>query len=371
MEKTDNKRKTGAEEKTASQAVTGKEHVPMSFFLSMFGILLLIGGVHAGLLIGMKRIEVPDILLVHVVLLYWVAASFLFASYIWRLIRKYYEKPMRELARAAKEVAHGDFSVYMPAIHTPDKQDYLDELILDFDRMVEELESIETLKTDFFSNVSHEIKTPLAVILANSEMLAQTPLDASQREYVETTIRSGRKLSELISNILRLNKLEKQKIEPAYERYDLCEQLCDCILQFENRFDEKNLELDTDMEDRRNIEADRSLLDLVWTNLLSNAVKFTENGGKIFLKEYTSGNAIIVSVKDTGCGMAKETVTHIFDKFYQGDTSHATEGNGLGLALTARILQLMHADITVTSSPGEGTEFIVRLPLRSAAGSTL
>ncbi|NCC44100.1 MAG: HAMP domain-containing histidine kinase, partial [Clostridia bacterium] len=255
------------------------------------------------------------------------------------------------------------FSVYVPPLNTMDKLDYLDVMIMDFNKMVEELGSIETLKTDFFSNVSHEIKTPISVISNHAQILKKSgDLTSEQMASVDGILTASKKLSNLITNMLKLNRLEKQNISLEAEDYDLCEQLCDCILQFENRWEEKQIELEVDMEDRVSVKADASLLELVWNNLLSNAVKFTEAGGTVKIKEESTKDFIRVQVSDSGCGMDKETMNHMFDKFYQGDTSHATEGNGLGMALTLRVLQISGGDITVDSEVGVGTTFTVTLP---------
>ena len=253
--------------------------------------------------------------------------------------------------------------MYVPTVHTADRLDYLDVMILDFNKMVEELGSVETLKTDFVSNVSHEMKTPIAVIKNYAELLRTGNGTAEERqEYARNIEEAAGRLSDLISNILRLNKLENQRIDPEMETCDLCAQLEECILQYEELWDEKDLELEIEMEDRAFVQADRSLLELVWNNLLSNAGKFTEPGGTVTVRQRTAKGYVEVSVADTGCGMAPESLRHIFDKFYQGDTSHSREGNGLGLALVRRILILMNGEIQVESKEGEGSVFTVRLP---------
>ncbi len=297
---------------------------------------------------------------------YWIfiAASFiLFTKFHLNL---HYQKPMEEFAEATRKVAQGDFSVYVPPKHLPDKMNYLDVIFTDFNTMVEELGSIETLKTDFFSNVSHEIKTPLAVIQNYAQALKNEKLVSSQRDhYINTILESSLRLTDLITNILKLNKLEKQNLSPVPEPYDLCAQLCECALRFEDLWTKKEIEFIVDIEDRSIIEADSSLLEMVWNNLISNAIKFTAPGGTVTLRQSSTQEEVTVSVTDTGSGMSKETMEYIFDKFYQGDTSHSTEGNGLGLALVFRILQLTDGTITVSSELDEGTTFTVHLPVTS------
>lgn len=267
------------------------------------------------------------------------------------------------LAEAAGKVADGDFSVYVPTLHTADKLDYLDIMILDFNRMVEELGSIETLKTDFVSNVSHEMKTPIAIIKNYAELLqAEHMTEERRKEYAKSVENAAARLSDLIGNILKLNKLENQRITPDIKVYDVCRQLCECILQFEEAWDEKEIELETEIEDAAMIRADASLLELVWNNLLSNAIKFTEPGGQVAVRQTSDEKRIRIAVSDTGCGMSRESREHIFDKFYQGDTSHSKEGNGLGLALVKRVLELMDGEIQVVSEEGKGSTFTVELP---------
>ncbi len=337
------------------------ELFPPSLFIVFFVVLLLMSGIHTGLIVGMNELGWNDVMQSAVPLLYWGLVAAGLTVFTRREIRKAYEEPMHKLANATKRVAEGDFSVYVAPVHTADKLDYLDVMLIHFNKMVEELGSIETLKTDFFSNVSHEFKTPLAVIYSNAQILQRQELNDKQQECVNNIINSSKRMSNLIQNMLKLNKLEKQTISPAVEKYDVCAQLCECAVQFEESWEEKNIELNVEMEDSAYIAADPGLMELVWNNLLSNAIKFTPDGGTITLSQISNDTSVTISVADTGCGMKDEVKKHIFDKFYQGDESHATLGNGLGLALVKRIIELSDATITVESTPGKGSVFTVTL----------
>ncbi len=347
----------------STKSAVRQSHFPGSLCVVYFVSLLLMSGVHMGLVTLINTKGWNDIVAVLIPTVYWALVAVGLTLYARWQIKKTYEEPMHRLAKATAKVAQGDFSVYVPPLHTADKLDYLDVMILDFNTMVEELGSIETLKTDFFSNVSHEMKTPLAVIQNYAQLLQKENLtEEERREYADSILQSTRKLSSLITNILKLNKLEKQTIRPVPEQYDLCQQLCGCALQFEDAWEKKEIEFIAELEDRVIIEADLGLLELVWTNLLSNAVKFTPSGGTVTLTQTSDEKEVTVSVSDTGCGMDEKTLRHIYDKFYQGDTSHSTEGNGLGLALVQRVLQLSDGTITVKSRVGQGSAFTVRLP---------
>ena len=342
---------------------------PVSQFFLFFGGGLLASGIHMGLLTLMDEVDAADLIQVTVPILYWAAVSLGLTLLTRRCMRETFEKPVQELAAATRKVAEGDFSIYVPPLHTADRYDYLDVMILDFNKMVAELRSVETLKTDFFANVSHEIKTPLAVIQNTAQLLKSRSLPPEQREeYVDTIEKYAHRLADLITNILKLNKLEKQTIQPRAEPYDLTAQLADCALLFESRWEEKGIDFEADFEDQAVIQADPSLLELVWNNLLSNAIKFTPPGGTVALRQTSTPDAIQVTVTDTGRGMSEETMQHMFDKFYQGDTSHAAEGNGLGLALVLRILQMTGGSISVESALGKGSAFTVRLPRKQEGG---
>lgn len=336
---------------------------PVSLFWGILLCLCLMSGVHMALMVLMNYLKWSEILEVHIILLYWILVAMGLTMYTRHQMKKAYDQPIQAISKATERVAKGDFSVYIPPTHTPDQLDYLDLMILDLNKMIEELGSIETLKTDFVSNVSHEMKTPLAIIKNYSEMLQAENLDEERRmEYARTIEESAGRLSELISNILRLNKLENQRITPEIEEFDVCRQICECVLEFEPAWEAKEIELDLDIEDMAYVKGDESLLALVWNNLISNAVKFTEPGGSITICQQTTDKKVKISIKDSGCGMSEEARKHIFDKFYQGDTSHATEGNGLGLALVHRVLVLLDGEIEVESEVGKGSCFTVTLP---------
>ncbi|MBQ8345570.1 MAG: HAMP domain-containing histidine kinase, partial [Clostridia bacterium] len=272
------------------------------------------------------------------------------------------ERPVNRIAEATEQMMQGDFCVLIPPARTVGSGDKFNEIIEYINKMTEELAGMETLRTDFIANVSHELKTPLAVIKNYSTMLLDPSLSEDERcEYVRTISVASQNLSNLISNILKLNKLENQQIYPVAQQYDLGEQLCECLLGFESAWEKKSLEIDTDIEDGVLVESDPEMMTLVWNNLFSNAIKFTPVGGKVTLTLKADKNDVHVSVSDTGCGISPEVGTHIFEKFYQGDASHATQGNGLGLTLVKRVIDITGSDISVESAVGVGTVFTVTM----------
>ena len=280
------------------------------------------------------------------------------------------KRPVKRIVSAAEQIMKGDFSVRIPSLRSADKMSGFDVIADYFNQMAEELSGTETLRTDFIANVSHELKTPLAVIQNYGTLLQQPSLSEEKRqEYAKAITNTSRRLANLITNILKMNKLENQQIYPKVETYDLGEQLCECLLSFEGAWEDKELEIETDVEEEVQVDTDAELLSLVWNNLFSNAFKFTEPHGRISLSLKSEGEFAVVQVSDTGCGIPPEVGKHMFEKFYQGDTSHATQGNGLGLALVKRVIDIVGGDISVSSEVGKGSTFTVKLRRESDGSS--
>ncbi len=272
------------------------------------------------------------------------------------------DRPLKRILEALDEITKGNFSVRLD-VNQPDvSRAGFQEISRGVNRLAEELSGVETLRTDFIASVSHELKTPLAGVRNYALLLQDPALSPDKREeYARAISQTTRRLADLVSNILKLNKLENQQIFPQTRVFDLAAQLEESLVELETAWEEKELELDCDLADGLLVEADPELLQLVWANLLSNAIKFTEPGGTIGVRLTADDQWVSVAISDTGCGMSPETGAHIFEKFYQGDTAHATQGNGLGLALVKRVVDITRGIISVSSTPGKGSTFTVKL----------
>ena len=272
------------------------------------------------------------------------------------------ERPVKRITEAAEKIMQGDFSVRIqPLRGIPDETGF-NRIIACINQMAQELSGTETLRTEFIANVSQELKTPQAVMGNYAAMLQRPGITGEEKiEYAKAISEAARRLAQLITNILKLNKLENQQIFPQLAEYDLGEQLCESLLQFEDAWERKALNIETDIADGVQIRSDAELLSLVWNNLISNAVKFTPEGGTVSVSLKADDRFVTVSVSDTGCGMKPEVGQHIFEKFYQGDTSHATQGNGRGLALVKRVVDILNGEIGVQSVFGQGSTFTVRI----------
>lgn len=271
------------------------------------------------------------------------------------------DRPVSKILEATEKIAEGKFDTRIEIEHTHDRYTEFDVISENLNILAAELGKSEVLKNDFISNVSHEMKTPLAIISNYATALSDPDLDAETRaKYAETLSSASRRLSGMVTDILKLNKLQNQEIKPEIRRFDLSEALAECILTFEGRIEEKNITLDCDLREVF-VNSSESLLEIVFSNLISNAVKFTEDGGSISVILKEEGSRAVVSVTDTGCGMSREVGMRIFEKFYQGDTSHSGEGNGLGLALVKKVIDILGGEISVTSEVGKGSTFTVTI----------
>lgn len=272
------------------------------------------------------------------------------------------DRPTKRILEAGKKITGGDFNVRIEPFANNHAYENFNSIIDCFNKMAEELKSVETLRTDFIADVSHELKTPLSVMKNYGTMLSSEHLtDEKRKEYAKGITENSQRLANLITNILRLNKLENQQIFPVSERFNLSEQLCQSLLQFEDIWEQKNISLNTNIEDEIYIFSDSEMLSIIWNNLLSNAFKFTENEGIVSVSLTMDKDFITIKISDTGCGIPPEIGNHIFEKFYQGDTSHATQGNGLGLALVKRVVDIMNGEISVESEVGKGSTFTIKL----------
>ena len=296
-----------------------------------------------------------------VILLVAMALALFFT--VFDIIRRRFtlEKPVREILLATEKIAAGDFSVRVPIARAFEQYEEIDVIKENLNLMAEELSKTELMRTDFISSVSHEIKTPLSVIRNYAKALGKDDLDeASRKRYAAALTEAAEKLTALVGNILKLNKLENLEIVPELAEIDLGESLRECVLALEELIERKNLELVCDIEDVT-VLAPPDLLEIVWNNLLSNAVKFTDEGGRVEVSLKKAGEYAVVTVADTGCGIPSDAGARIFEKFYQGDGSHSKEGNGLGLALVKKVIDLSGGEISVKSVLKKGTTFTVKL----------
>jgi len=308
---------------------------------------------------GMLENNVPFVKVIIDVYIVVIAAISLAIMAFFR--QRSWSRPMRSFGEAARKIATGDFTVRIPPLRKDGKKDFVEVMFDDFNTMAEELSGIETMRNDFIANVSHEIKTPLSLIQSYAAALQDDTLKAEERrEYTRTIIEASQKLSVLVTNILKLNKLENQGIIPGARLFDLSEQLRQCAASFAELWEKKNISFEADIDEIK-VCYDESILEIVWNNLLSNAVKFTGPNGKIFISLKVKDGFAVISVTDTGIGIDKNIQKHIFNKFFQGDSSRAGEGNGLGLALVKKSIELLGGTISVDSAPGYGTTFTVCL----------
>ena len=278
-------------------------------------------------------------------------------------LSKIFVSPMMKLGDAMRKVAGGDFTVRLDC--TSKIRD-VREVYGSFNTMVKELGNTETLQTDFVSNVSHEFKTPINAIEGYASLLQDSQLtDEQKNAYIDKIIFNTRRLSDLVGNILLLSKVNNQTISLKASTFRLDEQVRQSILALESKWEKKEIEFDIDL-DEIEYTGYENLLSHVWLNLIDNAVKFSPQNGQIRIRLKQLDGSVTFSIWDNGLPIPEADIGRIFNKFYQGDNSHASEGNGLGLALVRKIVAAAHGTINVTSSEDAGTEFVVALPNSSS-----
>lgn len=295
----------------------------------------------------------------HMPIVVLALGSLLLGTVIAIYVGKLIVHPIQNIGNAFDELSKGNFD-----IKVPENEQILEirEMAQRFNAMTYDLSHIETLRSDFVANVSHEFKTPIASIEGYATLLQNHNLSPEKHEhYVEKILENSRRLTNLSSNILMLSKLENQEMVLDKSEYRLDEQIRKCILMLENKWSPKNIEFNMELP-RKFYYSSESLLEQVWLNILDNAIKHSPMNGSICITITEQAEGVIVAISDNGNGMTDEVKKHIFEKFYQGDVSRKNEGNGLGLALVKRIVDLCKGKVTVKSSPGNGAKFIVELP---------
>ena len=341
-----------------SQKATPRgDNLRLYFIVCIFAILCVTLGVSALLTLLLEwltntHFTVPTIV-------WMVLFSVVLGGGLSIIMSRFFLRPVTRMGRAMERVAAGDFTV---RLDNPGALGEMRDSYAHFNTMTRALAATETLQSDFISNVSHEFKTPINAIEGYAMLMQDAGNDpALQREYADKILLSTRRLSELVNNILLLSKVDNQTMPLEKHPYRLDEQLRRAILLLERKWTQKQIEWDVDM-DEATYTGNESLMLHVWVNLLDNAIKFDPVGGEIRLRLHCESTCIRITVSDNGPGIPKDQQSAIFERFYQADGSHKSEGNGLGLALARRIVRMCGGEILVSSEPGKGSCFTVELP---------
>ena len=341
-----------------SQKATPRgDNLRLYFIVCIFAILCVTLGVSALLTLLLEwltntHFTVPTIV-------WMVLFSVVLGGGLSIIMSRFFLRPVTRMGRAMERVAAGDFTV---RLDNPGALGEMRDSYAHFNTMTRALAATETLQSDFISNVSHEFKTPINAIEGYAMLMQDAGNDpALQREYADKILLSTRRLSELVNNILLLSKVDNQTMPLEKHPYRLDEQLRRAILLLERKWTQKQIEWDVDM-DEATYTGNESLMLHVWVNLLDNAIKFDPVGGEIRLRLHCESTCIRITVSDNGPGIPKDQQSAIFERFYQADGSHKSEGNGLGLALARRIVRMCGGEVSVSSEPGKGSCFTVELP---------
>lgn len=314
---------------------------------------VVIMGINAGLIKGRPRTPLISFLI-------QTGIVSILIGVILTLTLSYFPlRPVSQLIHAIHAVADGNFHTKINMKHPREFR----ELSESFNQMTDELSSIEMLRSDFINNFSHEFKTPIVSIMGFAQLLKKGNISEEERsEYLDIIISECKRLSDLSTNVLNLSKVESISMLSDTAPFPVSEQIREAILQLEQKWEKKEIEFDLHLKDCK-LTGRSDLLKQVWVNLIDNAVKFSSSGGKIEIRTYQKDSFFYFQICDNGIGMDAQTQEQIFDRFYQGDLSHSTEGNGLGLSLVQKIILLHHGTIQVNSEPGKGSIFTIALPI--------
>ena len=294
------------------------------------------------------------------VVLELIIISIIVGAIATTVVSKLFYRPVKKLRRAIERVADGDLTVRLEAEAPYMKE--IQEIYSGFNLMTHELCATEILQTDFVSNVSHEIKTPISAIEGYATLLQgfEDMTKEEQTECIDKILFNTGRLSELVGNILLLSKIENQAISGNKSKYRLDEQIRQAILMFENEWTKKDIEFDVEMEDT-DYFGNENLMHHIWYNLIGNAIKFSPDGGTVKIRLSSENGRTVFEISDSGEGLSPKAQKHLYDKFYQGDTSHKQEGNGLGLSLVKKILDVTDGEISAENLPEGGCRFRVVL----------
>lgn len=330
------------------------------FSFIIFLIMFVSGAISTAVAIffNLKIFSTTNKILWPIINLYMV--SVIVGTALSTVIGKKILSPLVKISGALMEVGKGNFNIKLA-----EDQHYVPELKMmshNFNIMVNELNNIETFRNDFIANVSHEFKTPVASIEGYSMLLQGSSLTEEERkEYTQKILNNTKRLSNLVGSILQISRLENQGLIVTKNKFKLDEQLRQALLLLESKWSNKNIDLDIDL-DCIVFNGNEELLMQVWINIFGNAIKFSPDNGTITCSLKQSANCVTAKISDTGPGISKDIQKYIFDKFYQGDKSHSSEGNGLGLALVKRVIDLCEGSIEVQSDLGIGSTFVIKLP---------
>lgn len=278
------------------------------------------------------------------------------------MIRQVFIHPIKEIIKAMEDLARGEFDTRVDLSDAAYIPSEISGFADSFNKTAAELEGTELLRKDFVNNFSHEFKTPIVSISGFADLLLEEDIpQEDQKEYLGIIRDESRRLTELSENILMLNRIENQTILTGKTKFRLDEQIRQCVLVSRQKWKDKEPDFRVELEDAE-ICGNEALLREVWLNLLDNAAKFSPDGETISVIMNCQDPHITVTVTDHGPGMDEITASHCFEQFFQGDTSHRSGGNGLGLAMVKKITELHEGSISVDTAPGRGCSVTVSLP---------